>query len=547
MRYLDKSRDAAVLAADDSMIRSVSQPVSALLTRDTAELVRKYAASLQQLISADGLAVAYGSSRSMICVASSGFGAPQLDSELCHDGAATEAIRLGRTVVQTWGEASLYVAQSCVAVPAPKGAQCSTLLIVYGPKGDTLGDSGMRMLEAAAEYLAFIITAAAPTPEAEFGYFSDHFMEGLDCGPSENARAGNVEREADHSSIARPDELPYFDAPVFDAPAVCKNVPAAPAVEVLGQAAVWEQFDLLDGDERADDPRQPEAASVAPGGEPEIATAGRKPSETPVAIQDSLVGAERGIESWGNAEPGGTTRRNLALRFAACGLLVLAAGLLLTRVKGTLTQAPPRSSSTAQLRPAAGLTSAVATAPTLSAAPPAAASVAVPTGHRASVSSRVGDLAELRNNDLAAPRNGNLTALREKALGGDAAARMRLADALAKSSDPALHREAYAWYIIAGEDGDVTATERAQKLNREIPQNNIGDVRQRVAGAFAMSQGAARNLPKAYEWYLLAENSGANVQHQLEDLRQQMSPAQVRLATSTANAWLERHRMVAQR
>ena len=92
MRYLDKSRDAAVLATDHPMSGSGSQPVSALLTRDTAELVRKYAASLQQLVSADGLAVAYGSSRSMICVASSGFGAPQIGSELCHDGAATEAM-----------------------------------------------------------------------------------------------------------------------------------------------------------------------------------------------------------------------------------------------------------------------------------------------------------------------------------------------------------------------------------------------------------------------------------------------------------------------
>src|SRR5205807_8799895 len=115
------------------------------------------------------------------------------------------------------------------------------------------------------------------------------------------------------------------------------------------------------------------------------------------------------------------------------------------------------------------------------------------------------------------------------------------------SSDPVVQREAYAWYIVSGEAGDASARQRAQELNRKIPQSKIGEVRQRVAGTFEESLGGARDLSKAYEWYLLAENSGADVQPQLDRLRQQMTPEQVRLAQSTAGACLQRHRATSAR
>src|SRR4051812_22167507 len=99
MRYLDNNGHSAVLANDNLAPGPVSQSVSTFMTAETAAFVRKYASSLQQLISADGLAVGYGSSRSMICVASSGFGAPQVAAELSQDAAAAEALRLGSTVI----------------------------------------------------------------------------------------------------------------------------------------------------------------------------------------------------------------------------------------------------------------------------------------------------------------------------------------------------------------------------------------------------------------------------------------------------------------
>jgi TPR repeat protein len=137
--------------------------------------------------------------------------------------------------------------------------------------------------------------------------------------------------------------------------------------------------------------------------------------------------------------------------------------------------------------------------------------------------------------------------LRAKALSGDAVVRRRLADALAKSSDPALQREAYAWYIVLGEMGDANAHRRARELNNKIPKNKIGEVRERVAAVFEQSVSSTQDLPKAYEWYLLAANSGANVQPQLEHLRRQMTPDEVRLAESTAHEWLQRQRVMSER
>lgn len=505
MKYFEWNRRSAALAMDDHDA-PISLPSSALLTPDTAAFVRKYAASLQQLVNAEGVAVGYGSPSSMTCVASSGFSAPQLGSELSTVAAAREAIQHNRAVVYPWNEAeaSICAIQSCIAIPAPRESETSTLLIVYGPSGDTLGGSGMRMLEAAAEYLAFIITAAVPAPAPELELLEvAHDSAAFECLP--NTRDLSI--PAGPRATER--QLPYFDAPPdLEAPAVSTQETLTAKEETSGAAPAWEQFDLLD---EPDGSNSQDCAIISAN--PSAAAEHQLPVQS--AVEGGLLFAHLD-----KARPHRPLRA-----LAACALLVLLAGsLLLVNRKTSLAGAPLASSGQGSQPQAAPRTSA-----------PSAARPTVVLPDKSAAHSK------------ATSRTEDLIALRAKALSGDAVVRRRLADALAKSSDPALQREAYAWYIVLGEMGDANAHRRARELNNKIPKNKIGEVRERVAAVFEQSVSSTQDLPKAYEWYLLAANSGANVQPQLEHLRRQMTPDEVRLAESTAHEWLQRQRVMSER
>ena len=116
------------------------------------------------------------------------------------------------------------------------------------------------------------------------------------------------------------------------------------------------------------------------------------------------------------------------------------------------------------------------------------------------------------------------------------------ADARAESERSEPDIQAYEDYVIAAEAGDGSAKKQAQALTKKIPANKIAEVREHIGQAFQYSVGVPQDLHKAAMWYALAAVAGSkDAKQKLEELRSEMSDADLRSAQADANSWLTRH------
>lgn len=134
--------------------------------------------------------------------------------------------------------------------------------------------------------------------------------------------------------------------------------------------------------------------------------------------------------------------------------------------------------------------------------------------------------------------------LRQRANAGDVSAQVSLAaryergDGLARDA-----LKACAWYIIAGENGDLAAKDRAVRLSHRLPQFQIAEIRFNMGKMYMQGIGVKRDSVAAYSWFALAEAAGDVRAHdQQQKLEASMSREQVSEALHRASDWLLAHR-----
>jgi GAF domain len=133
-------------------------------------------------------------------------------------------------------------------------------------------------------------------------------------------------------------------------------------------------------------------------------------------------------------------------------------------------------------------------------------------------------------------------ALQRAAARGDAAAQYRLAEALIAGGGRSNLTSAYVWLILAGDAGNAPAKQQAVALTKKVSEDDIAEIRVKVAEAFANGRGAPQHFVKAYTWYELAEAAGAPIATERKRrLAAIMSPDQVRDATNAAQQWTAAH------
>ena len=99
--------------------------------------------------------------------------------------------------------------------------------------------------------------------------------------------------------------------------------------------------------------------------------------------------------------------------------------------------------------------------------------------------------------------------------------------------------QAYAWYVIAGMNGNTASDGAIKALTARMPESSISDVRLRLGEMFQQGTGVPKDLASAYFWFSLAEAAGnADAAARKKSLEAVMTGDQVMQAQTRAQTWL---------
>jgi TPR repeat protein len=102
--------------------------------------------------------------------------------------------------------------------------------------------------------------------------------------------------------------------------------------------------------------------------------------------------------------------------------------------------------------------------------------------------------------------------------------------------------EAYAWFVIAGANGNRGADAMIRSLTARMPESEIAQVRFRLGEIFDKGLGVPRDPVTSYFWYALAEAGGhPRAAAEERNLADAMTPTQVIEAKNRAARWLAQH------
>jgi hypothetical protein len=107
---------------------------------------------------------------------------------------------------------------------------------------------------------------------------------------------------------------------------------------------------------------------------------------------------------------------------------------------------------------------------------------------------------------------------------------------------PADKVAAYAWLVVALNNGETRSERELQSLAPELSALEIQEIRMTLGDWYARGRGVQKDLIAAHKWYALAEVAGsAEGTVRKKALEAQMSPAQIEQAEESTTAWLSRH------
>ncbi len=99
--------------------------------------------------------------------------------------------------------------------------------------------------------------------------------------------------------------------------------------------------------------------------------------------------------------------------------------------------------------------------------------------------------------------------------------------------------QAYAWFVVAGMNGNRNSDAMIRSLTRRMPEFAIAQVRFRLGQMFENGQGVPQDFVTSYAWYELSEAAGdPRAAEQKRRLASVMSEPEVLEAARRAHAWL---------
>jgi hypothetical protein len=116
---------------------------------------------------------------------------------------------------------------------------------------------------------------------------------------------------------------------------------------------------------------------------------------------------------------------------------------------------------------------------------------------------------------------------------------MRYAAGRGVPSDKAL---AYAWLVIALNNGETRSEAALQSLSPRLSTLDVQKIRMTVGDWYAHGRGVEKDLVAAHKWFALAEVAGsAEATVRKKELEAAMSSTQIEQAEENTTAWLSRH------
>lgn len=448
---------------------------------------------IQHLFGASAIAVGKSERGEMHCISRNGSQAPALGTELGITSNAAAGLRSGCAILRKF-DSSLHAggtAGARIAVSAPRGEEPSLLVLLFSPDENAFDEIDVDLLHAHADRLELSLREQPDSNPALTGWIAFDALE----EPEELATGGEAAAER-----------PTPTSEVIQALAGDALLNGSDHASV-DQSAAAQNFILFDDLEAV----LPDATSEAEYARAEDLAA---VSSAPKQSSDAMFHPAKPSASWLRSFTNSLSPMpRWQAEFAASVLLVvLAASLLLGKGRGA-----SRVSSAAH--DLGGRSNAAPTVLADKQPLPAPAAIVTSTHER-----------KTKRHEKPAAQHRSKTAPSADESGAPA------------EVTPANDIQAYEASIIAAETGDRQAKQQAQALGKKIPLRQIGQVREHIADAFQYSIGAPQDLRKAAMWHSLAAATGnQEARQRLEELRGQMSPAELRAAQADANDWLKRH------
>jgi hypothetical protein len=124
---------------------------------------------------------------------------------------------------------------------------------------------------------------------------------------------------------------------------------------------------------------------------------------------------------------------------------------------------------------------------------------------------------------------------------GDIESQYLLGKALAQRGSPEDKTEAYKWFVVSYAAGFMESLTELKALNSQLSNDDIRNVRYSLGQMYREGRGSAPDRVAAYTWFTLAEAVGDRPSiERKRELKAQMTPQEIDMATRRANTWLKR-------